>query len=434
MILTALMILFSANLYASDDWLTNVEEAQEQAKAEKKIVLLEFTGSDWCPPCKALKKNVFDTDKFKTYAKENLVLVELDFPRDKNKITKEQSAYNRSQAKKFEVKGYPTVILLAADGKKITRKVGYSAKISVESYIEALTTAITAGTPGSPSGRKPDAGQGGKPFGPPNKVDGKGGKKPNRGVLRKPGGNSGKKPQNGKKPDGEQGKKPDGEQGGERLNWKELLGLTDEQAKKFHAVMKKFREELEKINADKSLNPEKKMKARDSARKRRNAKLAQILTEEQMKKFRKIWRANARPGNAEGDDSSITPQQRAAMAKLMRWFRSQVRQILKLNLSKEDKNQKIAKLKNIYRQKRSQILSPEQARAWAAKDGVSVSEEGQSAEGPDSGDRDQRGGKRDGKPDGKPNEKPGGERDGKPDSGCDFIPRSGDPTEELGSN
>ena len=402
-ILTALMILFSTNLYASDDWLTNIEKAQEQAKAEKKIVLLEFTGSDWCPPCKALKKNVFDTDKFKTYAKENLVLVELDFPRDKNKITKEQSAYNRSQAKKFEVKGYPTVILLDADGKRITRKVGYSARTSVESYIEALTTAITAGITGRPSGRKPDGKhggkpdgkhggkpdgeQGGKPDGPPNKIDGKGGKKPNRGILRKPGSKGGKKPngEQGKKPNGEQGKKPDGEQGGERLNWKELLGLTDEQAKKFHAVMKKFREELEKIDSDKRLNPERKMKARESARKRRNAKLTEILTEEQMKKFRKIWRANARPSNAEGDDSSITPQQRAAMAKLMRLFRSQVRQILKLNLSKEDKNQKIAKLKNIYRQKRSQILSPEQARAWAAKDGVSVSEGGQSAEGSDPG-------------------------------------------------
>ena len=273
----------------------------------------------------------------------------------------------------------------------------------MESYIEALTTAITAGITGRPSGRKPDGKhggkpdgkhggkpdgeQGGKPDGPPNKIDGKGGKKPNRGILRKPGSKGGKKPngEQGKKPNGEQGKKPDGEQGGERLNWKELLGLTDEQAKKFHAVMKKFREELEKIDSDKRLNPERKMKARESARKRRNAKLTEILTEEQMKKFRKIWRANARPSNAEGDDSSITPQQRAAMAKLMRLFRSQVRQILKLNLSKEDKNQKIAKLKNIYRQKRSQILSPEQARAWAAKDGVSVSEGGQSAEGSDPG-------------------------------------------------
>jgi len=516
---TTLLILLTADLHATGDWLTNIEEAQKKAKAERKLVLLLFTGSDWCPPCKALKKNVFDSNQFKAYAEKNLVLVELDFPRDKNKITKEQSAYNRSQAKKFEVKGYPTVILLAADGKKITRKVGYSAKISVESYIEALTTAITAGTPGSPSGRKPDDGQGrkpddgqggkpddgqsgkpdggqsGKPDGPPNKVDGKGGKKPNRGVLRKPGGNSGKKPQNGKK--------PDGEQGGERLNWKELLGLTDEQAKKFHAVMKKFREELEKINADKSLNPEKKMKARDSARKRRNAKLAQILTEEQMKKFRELWREEARPGNRpdsgeqgkkpdgeqaalnlgdwaewlkkflrltdeqkekvstiieeyrekleeinddeelspgekqkacnaarkkrneelagvlkgwqynklmalwrekarpgpdyikgdeEDDDGSsvITRQQRAKMAKLMGWFSSQVKRILNSGLSNPEKNKRIAKLKNTYRQKRSEILSPEQAAAWSEKDGISVSSNrdidgGNSTEDPDSG-------------------------------------------------
>ena len=121
--ITALMVLLGTSLYSGEGWLTNIEKAQELAKTEKKLVLLEFTGSDWCPPCKALKKNVFDTDKFKAYAKKNLVLVELDFPRDKSKITKEQSAYNGAQAKKFAVRGYPTVILLDADGKELTKKV-----------------------------------------------------------------------------------------------------------------------------------------------------------------------------------------------------------------------------------------------------------------------------------------------------------------------
>ena len=101
--ITAMMVLFGLNLYAGEGWLTNIKKAYEQAKAEKKVVLLECTGSDWCPPCKALKKNVFNTDKFKAYAKENLVLVELDFPRDKSKITEEQSVYNRAQAKKFGI-------------------------------------------------------------------------------------------------------------------------------------------------------------------------------------------------------------------------------------------------------------------------------------------------------------------------------------------
>ena len=64
-------------------WLTDLPKAQAQAKAEKKIVLMDFTGSDWCPPCKALHKNVFSTQEFQEYAAKNLVLVEVDFPRAK---------------------------------------------------------------------------------------------------------------------------------------------------------------------------------------------------------------------------------------------------------------------------------------------------------------------------------------------------------------
>ena len=371
---TALLILLSTSLTASDDWLTNIEEAQEKAKAGRKVVLLFFTGSDWCPPCKAIKEEVLDTEEFMEYAKKNMILVELDFPRDKSKITKDQSAYNRAQAKKFNVTGFPTVIVIEIDGTVLVKRVGFRGKMTGESFAKGIEKIKNdgrkrgkpenKGKPGkkpiSSSGPNPDAkGDGGKPddgekpMGPPNKVDKEGGKKTNREVLRKPGSKGGRKPsgEQGKKPDASDGngtfdgggKKPDGEQGGERPNWKKLLGLTDEQAKKFHAVMKKFREELEKINADKSLNPEKKMKARDSARKRRNAKLAQILTEEQMKKFRKIWRAKARPGNGpDGDredgDSPCTPQQKAAMKKLMYWFSSQVKQILSSRLSEDEKN------------------------------------------------------------------------------------------------
>jgi len=139
--ITAMMILLGLNLYAGEGWLTNIQKAYGQAKAEKKVVLLEFTGSDWCPPCKALKKNVFNTDKFKAYAKANLVLVELDFPRDKSKITEEQSAYNRVQAKKFGVSGYPTVILLDVNGKELMKKVGFGRGVTVESYIKSISNA-----------------------------------------------------------------------------------------------------------------------------------------------------------------------------------------------------------------------------------------------------------------------------------------------------
>ena len=105
--LTALTALFAltAGLTAGEGWLTNLDKAKAVAKKERKMILVEFTGSDWCPPCKALKKTIFNSDTFKKYAKSSLVLVELDFPRGKNLITKEQAAYNRTQAKKFSVRG-----------------------------------------------------------------------------------------------------------------------------------------------------------------------------------------------------------------------------------------------------------------------------------------------------------------------------------------
>jgi thioredoxin-related protein len=139
-VLTTLFAL-SLSLTAGEGWLTNIEKAKELAKKEKKAVLVEFTGSDWCPPCKALKKNVFNSAEFKAYAKKHLVLVELDFPRDKSKVSKEQATYNREQAKTFAVRGYPTIILMDADGKELTKKVGYG-RTSVAKYIESLKKAI----------------------------------------------------------------------------------------------------------------------------------------------------------------------------------------------------------------------------------------------------------------------------------------------------
>ncbi len=118
--LTALLTL-TADLTAGEGWLTNLDKAKAVAKKEKKMILVEFTGSDWCPPCKALKKTVFNSDTFKKYAKSSLVLVDLDFPRGKNLITKEQAAYNHTQARKFSVRGYPTVILMGASGKQLLR-------------------------------------------------------------------------------------------------------------------------------------------------------------------------------------------------------------------------------------------------------------------------------------------------------------------------
>lgn len=103
---------------SAGEWLTDVPQAQAQAKKNNKLVLMDFTGSDWCPWCIKLRNEVFDTQEFKTYADKNLVLVEVDFPRKKAQSAELKKA-NAALERKYGIQGYPTVIVLNADGKKV---------------------------------------------------------------------------------------------------------------------------------------------------------------------------------------------------------------------------------------------------------------------------------------------------------------------------
>src|SRR4051794_24380073 len=99
-------------------WLTDVSKATAQAKAEKKLVMLDFTGSDWCGWCIKLHKEVFSKPEFATYAKDNLVLVEVDFPRAKTQ-TEELKKANQSLQEKYKIEGYPTLVVLNSAGEKV---------------------------------------------------------------------------------------------------------------------------------------------------------------------------------------------------------------------------------------------------------------------------------------------------------------------------
>src|ERR1044071_8393798 len=96
---------------AEDGWLTDLSQAKAQAKADHKMVLMDFNGSDWCPPCKALRKNVLSSPEFSDYAKKNLVLVDVDFPRHTAQPAELKKA-NEALSQKFRVEAFPTVIVL----------------------------------------------------------------------------------------------------------------------------------------------------------------------------------------------------------------------------------------------------------------------------------------------------------------------------------
>tara|TARA_B100001109_G_scaffold244772_1_gene231797 strand:- start:244 stop:708 length:465 start_codon:yes stop_codon:yes gene_type:complete len=111
-------------------WLTDVNQAIEQSKVSGKPIFAFFTGKEWCSWCKKLERQVLSKDGFINYANENLVLLELDFPRGRRNLPQKQIEL----ARKFNIKGYPTVILMDSSTNKIA-KTGYEA-MSPEQYVD----------------------------------------------------------------------------------------------------------------------------------------------------------------------------------------------------------------------------------------------------------------------------------------------------------
>jgi thiol:disulfide interchange protein len=109
----------SASAFATtlEGWSTDLDKAFEKAKAEKKSVLVEFTGSDWCPPCIAMRKNVFSKKEFVDAASKKFILVEIDLPKGDEALRKK----NEPIAEKYKIEGFPTVILFTPEGKEFTR-------------------------------------------------------------------------------------------------------------------------------------------------------------------------------------------------------------------------------------------------------------------------------------------------------------------------
>jgi thioredoxin-related protein len=104
-------------------WGTSYEQGQQEAKASNKLVLLDFTGSDWCGWCIMLDREVFSQPQFKEYASKNLVLVEVDFPKRKHvsAATREQ---NERLLMRYQVQGFPTIVVLNSEGKMVA-ELGY---------------------------------------------------------------------------------------------------------------------------------------------------------------------------------------------------------------------------------------------------------------------------------------------------------------------
>jgi len=114
----------SAGQASELSWGTDLPTALNRARSENKMVLLDFTGSDWCGWCIKFDHDVLSTDKFAGYTKSKLMLVKLDFPRHKEQNAALKQA-NEQLAKRFGVDGFPTFVLLNSAGRELGRQVGY---------------------------------------------------------------------------------------------------------------------------------------------------------------------------------------------------------------------------------------------------------------------------------------------------------------------
>ena len=134
-VLTGVLACMTLTLAAEPVWLTDFKEAQQLAEKEKKVMLVDFSGSDWCGWCIKLDKEVFSQKSFQDYAAENLVLVMIDFPKRKQQTPAQKTA-NNELAEKYKVNGFPTVLLLKPDGSIIVRT-GYR-RGGAEAYVKYL--------------------------------------------------------------------------------------------------------------------------------------------------------------------------------------------------------------------------------------------------------------------------------------------------------
>lgn len=118
--LLSIIFLTSLQLFAQkaakEDivWHTDLNKAIELSKKENKPMMLFFTGSDWCGWCVKLKKEVFSQNEFKQWAQDNVILVEVDFPKTTAQ-SEELKTQNRMLQQQFVVRGYPTCFFVNAD-------------------------------------------------------------------------------------------------------------------------------------------------------------------------------------------------------------------------------------------------------------------------------------------------------------------------------
>ncbi|WP_089895128.1 thioredoxin family protein [Kriegella aquimaris] len=135
-----LLFLFYSVMASSQDWQEDYNVALEQAEEQHKPLILVFSGSDWCAPCIRLDKEIWQSENFKKFSKENYILYRADFPRKKaNKLSPELTDQNNKLAANFNSKGYFPLVVVLNEKEQVLGETGYK-KLSPDEYISLLNS------------------------------------------------------------------------------------------------------------------------------------------------------------------------------------------------------------------------------------------------------------------------------------------------------
>ncbi|MEM9280791.1 MAG: thioredoxin family protein [Verrucomicrobiota bacterium] len=147
-----LFAVLSLNALAADEvridgaevgrWTMDFEAAVKKAVEKKLPLMLNFTGSDWCGWCKLMDEQIFAQDVWNEFAKENVFLVTIDFPEDKSIVPEKYAARNDKLREEFEVRGYPTYIVLDSDGKTKLGQLGAGRDKTPASFVEEFKNVV----------------------------------------------------------------------------------------------------------------------------------------------------------------------------------------------------------------------------------------------------------------------------------------------------
>lgn len=129
----------SLNVFGQE-WQLSYSEALSCAEDQNKPIILVFSGSDWCAPCIRLDKEIWQSEEFKTFSKENYILYKADFPRKKsNKLALELENQNKALAESFNPKGHFPLVVVLSKTEKVLGQTAYK-KISPSEYVSHLNS------------------------------------------------------------------------------------------------------------------------------------------------------------------------------------------------------------------------------------------------------------------------------------------------------